>query len=430
MPQWYITYRIPILFLQIAAGILIFTRPLNRRRHFRLRFFLGCLGGMVLLRAAQLLVHGGQALPSPSIWRTIFSFAASLLAILLTYFCHRESVWTILFISSSGGIAQNMAGTFKTLLRLIPALEALGAHPLGVLAVDLLAYGGMYLTVFAVTYPLLREREVDFDNRLKALFAILTLLFTVGMSRLTVAELDQSVLTVTAESIYQIVCGLLLLFLQFAVIGRARLNRNVAAMQELIHTQHNQFLQSKESVELVNEKYHDLKGLLDGFQGQVSAEQVACLREKVREYDVFVNTGNKVLDIVIAEKRTICNQRGIELTVLLDGTALDFMEELDLYSLISNVLNNAIDAVSKLPKGDRFIILTAASRGNLVTIHGENPNSGALVMENGLPQSQRDRHYHGFGMKSIRHVAEKYGGNLAVASADGIFSLDVILLRP
>lgn len=429
MPQWYLIYRIPILFLQIAVGILIFTRPLSKRKHFRLRFSLGCLGGMALLRAAQLLTHGGQAFSSPSIWRSIFSFAASLLAILLTYFCCRESVWTILFISSSGGIAQNMAGTFKTLLRLIPAVETLGAHPLGVLMVDLLSYGGMYLALFAAVRPLLREREVDFDNRLKALFAVLTLFFTVGMSLLTTADPEQSALTVATESIYQIVCGLLVLFLQFAVIGRAKLNRNVAAMQELIHTQHNQFLQSKESVELVNEKYHDLKGLLDGFQGQISAEQVARLEEKVREYDVFVNTGSKVLDIVIAEKRTICNQRGIELTALLDGGALDFVEELDLYSLISNVLNNAIDAVSKLPEGSRFIILTAASKGNLVTIHEENPYAGELIMEGGLPQSQRDKHYHGFGMKSIKRVVEQYGGNLTISSANGLFSLDMILLR-
>lgn len=73
---------------------------------------------------------------------------------------------------------------------------------------------------------------------------------------------------------------------------RDRLSRNVDAMRELVHQQHEQFRQSQESIALVNEKYHDLKGLLESFQGRISQEQIVQLKSKIGEYDTFVDTGN------------------------------------------------------------------------------------------------------------------------------------------
>lgn len=82
-------------------------------------------------------------------------------------------------------------------------------------------------------------------------------------------------------------------------------------MRELIHQQHEQFHQSKESTALVNEKYHDLKSLLESFQGQISQTQIDQLKEKVGGYDTLVDTGNRVLDVVLAEKRATCGRRGM-----------------------------------------------------------------------------------------------------------------------
>ena len=201
-------------------------------------------------------------------------------------------------------------------------------------------------------------------------------------------------------------------------------------MKELVHQQHEQFRQSKESVDLINEKYHDLKGLLKGLQGQISAEQLDKLKSKVIQYDAFLKTGNHVLDIVLAEKRAVCNKHDIELTDFIHGADLDFLEELDLYSLIGNMLNNAIDAVLKLPEEERFILLKVSREGDMVTIHEQNPFSGELIMEDNLPKSQRDSRYHGYGMHSMERIAEKYDGMLSVKPENGMFNLDIILFSP
>ncbi|MBR0062591.1 MAG: sensor histidine kinase, partial [Oscillospiraceae bacterium] len=266
--------------------------------------------------------------------------------------------------------------------------------------------------------------------KLKAVFSVLVIVFTIIMAVLTQGDPERNAMALAAESIYQMICGVFILLLQFGVMERAKLELSIGAMRELVHEQHEQYRHSKQSVELVNEKYHDLKSLLEGFHGEISREQIDTLKARVGEYDTHIETGNHVLDIVLSEKRAIAAARKIDFTSFVDGKGLDFIEELDLYSLVGNALNNAIDAVSKLPEGERFITMTLRAEGGVVTMHVENPYGGDVVMENELPKTQRDERYHGFGMKSMERICEKYDGTLAVKAEGGIFSLDAVLLEP
>ena len=59
-------------------------------------------------------------------------------------------------------------------------------------------------------------------------------------------------------------------------------------------------------------------------------------------------------------------------------------------------------------------------------MHIENFYDGELQFENGLPLTRGDKNYHGFGLKSMKHIAEKYGGCMSVTAADGKFCLDFL----
>ena len=210
------------------------------------------------------------------------------------------------------------------------------------------------------------------------------------------------VLTREPLYIYQMLCDIFLFLLQFGIMERRQMHQNVDTMKELLHEQYVQFEASKENTQLVNEKYHDLKQILQGFHGQVSPSQLQKLEKQLDEYEAVTNTGNEVLDVLLSDKRTLCIQRGIQLTCYVGGAALDFVEELDLYSLFGNLLNNAIQAVSQLPpEQERFITLTARREDSMVTINAENPCVGAVEFRDGLPKSHRDPNYHGFGMRSM-----------------------------
>lgn len=429
MPPWYANFRAPILLLQSVLGTSLFAYSLKRRNHFWFRTVAATMLGCVFQYTIRWVFFPDLSSNVNSIGRIVLSMTVYLFLIIICWFVYDESLWTALFVAASGFVAQDLSGTLKTLLKLIPEVNALCLDNLGILLVDIVAYLGFYIVLYAAFRPFTRDRDENFDNRKKALFSSLVLLFGLGMARITQGNPMRNQTTIFAESLYQMLCGVFILLLQFGVMERAKLSHSVDIMRELVHQQHEQFHQSKESMALVNEKYHDLKSLLESFQGQISQEQMEQLKRKVGEYDTFVDTGNRVLNVVLAEKRAACKRRGIELTAFLDGRALDFMDELDLYALIGNALNNAIDAVSKLEEGDQFIVLTAAAQEGMVTIHVENPYSGELVMEDHLPKSQRDARYHGFGMKSMERIVEKYGGTMSIKPQNNVFLLDIILFH-
>lgn len=430
MPSWYAEFRSPILLLQSVFGVFLFAYSLRRRGRFWLRLALGLASGAAVLHLTRLAFFPDMSSNVNSMGRIVLTLVVYLILIAICWFVYEESVWTALFVASSGYIAQDMGGTLKTLLKLIPVFNSLSLDNFGILLLDIVSYFGFYVVLYFAFRPFTMNREENFGNREKAVFSFLVLLFCLGMARVAQGNSTRNEVAVFAESLYQMLCGAFILLLQFGVMERARLSQSVDAMRELVHQQHEQFRQSKESTDLVNEKYHDLKGLLESFQGQISQAQIDQLKEKVGQYDTFVATGNRVLDVVLAEKRAVCGRRGVELTTFVDGGALGFLEELDLYSLVGNALNNAIDAASKLPEGERFITLTAAAEDGMAAIHVENPYVGEIVMENHLPQSQRDARYHGFGMRSMERIAEKYDGSLAVKAVDGRFRLDIILFEP
>jgi sensor histidine kinase regulating citrate/malate metabolism len=248
------------------------------------------------------------------------------------------------------------------------------------------------------------------------------------MARMTQDNPIRNNLSLAAENIYSVVCCMMILLLQFGAMERAKLTHDVDSMRELVHQQHNQYETSREMTQLVNEKYHDLKKMLSVISGQVSQEEVEGVADSVSAYDSYIHTGNKVLDVLLTEKQMLCHQQGIKVTCFLGGVDFSFMDGLDLYSLFGNALSNAMDAVAQLPAGEeRFINLTASQNGQMVVIHVENPCAVEVVFEDGLPLSQRDSRYHGFGMKSMERITEKYDGILAAKQEGKMFLLDLVL---
>ena len=428
MPAWYMEHRIGILLFQSVIGVLPFGGYLGKKKNFSIRFVVGTCLGIFVIELFMLAGIFDVNMLKSGIMRAVASLMVFFFAIIVCYIAFEENFYTALFVASSGYISQDIAGTVKTVLKLIPGINEISAALNGVIVLDILVYGLVYLLLFILFRPFTRKRESIFHNREKAVFSAIALVFCIGMARLSQDNYDRNSLAIGAEAIYQILCDVFILLLQFGVMERVELRNGVDTMKELMHQQYDQMKRSKESIELVNEKYHDLKRLLDGYDVELPKDQLRALKKKIEEYEEFVSTGNHILDVVIAEKKEICNRENIELTTLVNGAELSFMDDVDIYSLFGNAFNNSIHAAKKLPENERFIILTVSSGGGTTTIHLENSFDGNVVMENGIPKSQRDPRYHGFGMKSMERIVKKYDGTIAVKTADKVFNLDIIML--
>lgn len=111
----------------------------------------------------------------------------------------------------------------------------------------------------------------------------------------------------------------------------------------------------KENIDYINIKCHDLKHQIRHFGDKCSLpeESVSEMMKKISVYDTSLKTGNEALDILLMEKSLTCLNKGIKLTTMADGKAISFMEETEIYSLLGNALDNAIESLEKVKEEEK-----------------------------------------------------------------------------
>ncbi len=87
-------------------------------------------------------------------------------------------------------------------------------------------------------------------------------------------------------------------------------------------------------------------------------------------------------------------------------------------------LDNAIEACEKLPEDQRKVSVKARTDKGLFVMKVQNPYSGKIVWENGIPvTAKKDLEAHGFGLAGIREIAVRYGGGADITEDEGQFAL-------
>lgn len=112
-----------------------------------------------------------------------------------------------------------------------------------------------------------------------------------------------------------------------------------------------------------------------------------------------------------------------------DGSRLGFMKPHDIYALFGNALDNAITAVLKIDEHEKRVLdLKIIDQSDIMVIQVQNYFEGTIKYENGMPVTTKyEKNEHGFGIKSMRYTAEKYGGTITTNAKDNIFTLQILL---
>lgn len=102
------------------------------------------------------------------------------------------------------------------------------------------------------------------------------------------------------------------------------------------------------------------------------------------------------------------------------------ISETELCALLSNGLENAIEAAAQADDEQfKKVRISCQTHKDNLLIFIENSFTGKVAMEGGLPQSFREGH--GFGVKSMAMIAEKYNGYCSFEAKDEIFTLRIVL---
>lgn len=245
----------------------------------------------------------------------------------------------------------------------------------------------------------------------------------------------QSNMIATFRLIVGIAC-LIFLFMENNIEKRQMTERELDMLQQLCYRQQGQFRISQENIDLINRKCHDLKYQMEALRrlnnGTEIDTQLKEMEQAVMIYDSVIKTGNSVLDTVLTEKSLYCEAHQINMTCMADGEKLYFVGGVDLYTMFGNALDNAIESVMQQEDPEKRVIQVAVfHEKNLLMIRVRNYCEEKPDFKNGLPVSEKqDKGYHGFGLKSIRYTAEKYGGGIVCQAADNYFVLQILLPIP
>lgn len=229
------------------------------------------------------------------------------------------------------------------------------------------------------------------------------------------------------------VCGYAALYAQQEQRLEAQGKAELEAMNGMLRNQHDQYLLSKRSIDMVNRKYHDMKHQIGIIRAETNPEKKAAyldeLEGSIRGYEAQNKTGNAVLDTILTTKAMYCAEHNITLTSVADGTALDDLDAMEISTIFGNALDNAIESTMDIADPDkRLIRLALYTQNDLVLMRFENYFEGELLYENDtLVTKKADRDDHGYGLRNIRHTAEKYGGSATVHAEDNWFVLRVLI---
>lgn len=408
---------------EIIIGTLIFLPLTEKRPHFWQRMILWSAVALAICQANDMVldtffISGTQAV---ELFRYFIGFLA---AVLVVQKCFVLTVWEALFFTSSGYALQNAAHYAFIIAYVMPMLQ--GWPHRGAL-VEILSILLVYGLAFILARPERKCVHLTVGVRSVVVVSLVTLLFTIVLSQ----SVPQGGKEYMLYYVYSLFSALLVLFLQYGVYEKCMLVHETDVIRQMLYMESRQHKISEESVELINLKCHDLKHQIHEIceKGGLDSDVTKEIGEAVARYDAEVKTGNPAVDVILTEKSLRCEQEKIEFSCMLDGHSFDFMESQDIYSLFGNILDNAIEGVLREKPEMRFISMKSGRQGELICLHADNYCTQNIRFEDGLPVTTKTSElgYHGYGVKSIRYLAEKYGGYAQMRQEDSRFILDVFL---
>lgn len=228
---------------------------------------------------------------------------------------------------------------------------------------------------------------------------------------------------------------LLLCFYAIFLLMAVSLNRNARLRQEnqLLIMQRQRYESLKAAIEEARQARHDLRhqlnqismlveeGDMEGLRGFLarSVSRIPSLEMRFCE--------NGAADSVVGYYCGLCGREEIPIHVRLDLPETLPVDEMDLCLMLSNLLENALEASLRTAAVRRQITVTAyLHAARLLLIEVENPFDGAVKEKDGVFRFSK-RKGDGVGLQSVRHIAERSGGASTFTYQDGVFRARVML---
>ncbi len=220
------------------------------------------------------------------------------------------------------------------------------------------------------------------------------------------------------------------------IVKRERRIREDDLFREKVKNQADMYRSVYDNYELQRKRAHEYKNQIMCMEALLQKKEYAELEKyiteiggKLTDADSNINTNNALIDAIINTKYREMEEQGILLVMKFNEMANLWVEDGDIVVILSNLLNNAIEACEKCV--EKTVKLKLMKEPDDIVISVRNTYNGEIKKQGDeIRTLKSDKEAHGFGIRNIIEAVEKYGGSYSINYDDKEFVFSICIPRP
>ena len=177
---------------------------------------------------------------------------------------------------------------------------------------------------------------------------------------------------------------------------------------------------------------HDYRNHINNMKIQLSEGNYDKLSDYLNELaddldtvDTVIKTGNVMADAILNSKLNVAEKMNIKLNVKANVPENLPMSDVELCSMLGNILDNAVEACGTFPEEERFMRIYIGKLKGQLYLSVQN-SAGKVRKEKGSYLSTKEGE-HGYGLFRIDRIAKKYGGYVNRQNEEGVFATEIMI---
>lgn len=291
----------------------------------------------------------------------------------------------------------------------------------------------VFLILFSICiYIILSESRRE--KKLKRLKNILIILFISAILDTSIYEIKSYNFNIKFLSIGTLLIELYILISIFHTIS---ILRKIKDTNNLLNLQLDYQLKYYNSLKEKNSNLksykHDMinhlstiNNLINNNNIDYAKKYIFCMLDNFCAKNSIIDTGNPILDCILTEKLELAEKQNIKISKSIALNQSLKIDLLDYCIIFSNILDNAIEACSKV-KFNKYIEIKLLSKNNMLICKISNSIDNNIKINKDFKTTKSNSLDHGIGFKNIKNSINKYNGELSINYTDSIFEVSFIL---
>ena len=179
---------------------------------------------------------------------------------------------------------------------------------------------------------------------------------------------------------------------------------------------------------------HDYRNHIQNMKIQLDEknyEKLGCYLEQLADdldtVDTVIKTGNVMADAILNSKLNVAEKLNVRLNVKANVPENLPLSDVELCSVLGNMLDNAVESCAALPETERFMRVYIGRLKGQLYLSVQNSAGKVRREKNIYISTKEDSNRHGYGLFRIDRIAKKYGGYINRQNEEGVFATEIMI---